>query len=284
MTHAARPLQLRRDRGFPHPSATVLARAARAHNPPRFAGATASASLTLPHSRERCPPRRPTTPPRSRARATWPRPGPFAEPRFAPPRASPGARHAAAPCASTPRVRPPHLVRPAPPRPRDIRRVASAPPRVTARERASRGVCHRNRPGDLADPTPRRDRADPDPPRRGRGAPPRDRATTRTPRGDPRAITDATPRVREIPPRRPLARFRPPRRRRRRALPSARPRAGRLRHVSRLRRAFPVSKAKKKKGGSRRDGRGRVELECARPDRPTRPTRSRDHPRADHLD
>ena len=178
----------------------------------------------------------------------------------------------------------PPLFRPAPPRPRDIRRVASAPPRVTARERASRGVCHRNRPGDLADPTPRRDRADPDPPRRGRGAPPRDRATTRTPRGDPRAITDATPRVRERPPRRPLARFRPPRRRRRRALPSARPRAGRLRHVSRLRRAFPVSKAKKKKGGSRRDGRGRVELECARPDRPTRPTRSRDHPRADHLD
>ena len=47
---------------------------------------------------------------------------------------------------------------------------------------------------------------------------------------------------------------------------------------------FPVSKAKKKKGGSRRDGRGRVELECARPDWPTRPTRSRDHPRADHLD
>lgn len=179
---------------------------------------------------------------------------------------------------------PPPLLRPAPPRPRDIRRVASAPPRVTARERASRGVCHRNRPGDLADPTPRRDRADPDPPRRGRGAPPRDRATTRTPRGDPRAITDATPRVRERPPRRPLARFRPPRRRRRRALPSARPRAGRLRHVSGLRRAFPVSKAKKKKGGSRRDGRGRVELECARPDRPTRPTRSRDHPRADHLD
>ena len=142
---------------------------------------------------------------------------------------------------------PPPLFRPAPPRPRDIRRVASAPPRVTARERASRGVCHRNRPGDLADPTPRRDRADPDPPRRGRGAPPRDRATTRTPRGDPRAITDATPRVRERPPRRPLARFRPPRRRRRRALPSARPRAGRLRHVSRLRRAFRFRRRRKRR-------------------------------------
>ena len=253
------------------------------HNPPRFAGATASASLTLPHSRERCPPRRPTTPPRSRARATWPRPGPFAEPRFAPPRASPGARHAAPPCASTPRVRPPPPTppRPAPPPRHPARRLRASP---RHRARTSRGVCHRNRPGDLADPTPRRDRADPDPPRRGRGAPPRDRATTRTPRGDPRAITDATRRVRERPPRRPLARFRPPRGRRRRALPSARPRAGRLRHVSGLRRAFPVSKAKKKKGGSRRDGRGRVELECARPDRPTRPTRSRDHPRAGHLD
>ena len=134
MTHAARPLQLRRDRGVPIRPRRVLARAARAHNPPRFAGATASASLTLPHSRERCPPRRPTTPPRSRARATWPRPGPFAEPRFAPPRASPGARHAAPPCASTPRVRPPPYS--APPRPAPATSGAS-PPRLPASPRAN---------------------------------------------------------------------------------------------------------------------------------------------------
>ena len=85
------------------------------------------------------------------------------------------------------RATPPPLFRPAPPRPRDIRRVASAPPRVTARERASRGVCHRNRPGPPpADPTPRRDRADRPPSPRTRRAPARSSDDA-----DPRAGTRA---------------------------------------------------------------------------------------------